>query len=290
MHNTVLEVAVIADDLTGAADTGVQFCPYFTNTVLVSYRDLSPDSFGLSPQVLSVYTNSRSMNPELARDRVGHVAGQLSAFQPGHMYKKVDSCLRGNLGAEVDAILDEVGFECSFIAPAFPDMGRTTFHDIHQVDGTPVSETELSKDPVTPVTESRLSRIVGGQSRYKVGHVDVSVLDSGDEVLLREIERLVQSGARHLVFDAEKRGRSESAGKSRHGVGGEASTETCRRAHVESLSRSQVHYRVRSSPRTLAPSPVCRQAAMRRRPVMVRLRRISRGMYPDESGSSTGAV
>ena len=202
MHNTVLEVAVIADDLTGAADTGVQFCPYFTNTVLVSYRDLSPDSFGLSPQVLSVYTNSRSMNPELARDRVGHVAGQLSAFQPGHMYKKVDSCLRGNLGAEVDAILDEVGFECSFIAPAFPDMGRTTFHDIHQVDGTPVSETELSKDPVTPVTESRLSRIVGGQSRYKVGHVDVSVLDSGDEIFSREIERLVQSGARHLVFDA----------------------------------------------------------------------------------------
>ena len=59
-----------------------------------------------------------------------------------------------------------------------------------------------------------------------------------------------------------KRGRWESAGKSRHGVGGEASTETCRRAHVESLSRSQVHYRVRSSdplwPRALsAARQVC---------------------------------
>jgi uncharacterized protein YgbK (DUF1537 family) len=202
MHNTVLEVAVIADDLTGAADTGVQFCPYFTNTVLVSYRDLSPDSFGLSPQVLSVYTNSRSMNAELARERTGHVAGQLSALQPRQMYKKVDSCLRGNLGAEVDAILDEVGFENSFIAPAFPDMGRTTIHDIHLVDGTPVSQTELSRDPVTPVTQSRLSRMVAAQSRYKVGHVDVSVVDSPDEVLLREIDRLVQSGSRHLAFDA----------------------------------------------------------------------------------------
>lgn len=202
MHNTVLEVAVIADDLTGASDTGIQFCPYFTETVLVSYGDLSPDLFGLSPQVLSVYTNSRPMNAELARDRVGHVAGQLSAWHPRHIYKKVDSCLRGNLGAEVDAILDEVGFECSFIAPAFPDMGRTTIHDIHLVDGTPVSQTELSRDPVTPVTESRLSRIVAAQSRYKVGHVDVSVLDSGDEVLSREIDRIVQSGSRHLAFDA----------------------------------------------------------------------------------------
>jgi uncharacterized protein YgbK (DUF1537 family) len=202
MHNTVLEVAIIADDLTGAADTGVQFCPYFTDTVLVSYRDLSPDLFGLSPQVLSVYTNTRCMDAELARERTGHVAGQLSAFHPKHIYKKVDSCLRGNLGAEVDAILDEMGFEHSFIAPAFPEMGRTTSHDIHRVDGTPVSQTELSKDPVNPVTQSRLCRIVAAQSRYEVGHVDVSVVDSPDEVLLREIDRLVQSGSRHLAFDA----------------------------------------------------------------------------------------
>jgi uncharacterized protein YgbK (DUF1537 family) len=202
MHNTVLEVAVIADDLTGAADTGVQFCPYFTNTVLVSYGDLSPDSSGLSPQVLSVYTNTRSMNAELARERTGHVAGQLSAFHPKHIYKKVDSCLRGNLGAEADAILDEMGFENSFIAPAFPEMGRTTSHDIHQLDGTPVSQTELSRDPITPVTESRLSRIVAAQSRYEVGHVDLSVVDSPDEVLLSEIDRLVRSGSRHLAFDA----------------------------------------------------------------------------------------
>jgi uncharacterized protein YgbK (DUF1537 family) len=202
MHDPMLEVAVIADDLTGAADTGVQFCPYFANTVLVSYRDLSPDLLGLSPQVLSVYTNSRSIHAELARERTGHVAGQLSVFHPKHIYKKVDSCLRGNLGAEVDVILDEMGFEHSFIAPAFPKMGRTTSHDIHQLDGTPVSQTELSKDPLTPVTESRLSRIVAAQSRYEVGHVDVSVVDSPDEVLMREIDRLVQSGSRHLAFDA----------------------------------------------------------------------------------------
>jgi len=70
-----------------------------------------------------------------------------------------------------------------------------------------------------------------------------------------------------------KGGRCESAGKSRHGVGGEASTETCRRAHVESLSRSQVHYRVRSS------DPLWPRA-MRRRPVMVRLRRSAIAQVP----------
>ena len=37
------EIAVVADDLTGAADTGVQFCPYFRHPILVSYRDLSTD-------------------------------------------------------------------------------------------------------------------------------------------------------------------------------------------------------------------------------------------------------
>lgn len=196
------EVAVIADDLTGAADTGVQFCPYFGNTLLTSYSKLSPNSHILSSGALAVYTNTRAMKAELAQRRLREVARQLGAFQPKRIYKKVDSCLRGNLGVEVDEIVHEMGFELSFIAPAFPQMGRVTLHDVHLVHGIPVAETELSRDPVNPVTESRLSRVVGAQSRYRVEHVDVAFLEGDDEAMGAEITRLVRLGARHLVFDA----------------------------------------------------------------------------------------
>jgi uncharacterized protein YgbK (DUF1537 family) len=118
------EIVVIADDLTGAADTSVQFCPYFLHPILISYRHLSTDFDTAASQALTVYANTRSMNTDSARKRVRSVSRQLLAFHPKRVFKKVDSCLRGNMGAKVDAIVDEMGFGLSFIAPAFPEMGR----------------------------------------------------------------------------------------------------------------------------------------------------------------------
>ena len=205
----MLEIAIIADDLTGAADTGVQCCPYFANTTLLSHRNLPRNPQAFSSQALAVYTNTRASKSEMARRRVRSLANRLLAFHPRRVYKKVDSCVRGNLGAEVDAVMDEMGFELSFIAPAFPHMGRLTLHDVHLIHNRPVAETELARDPVTPVTESQLSRIIAGQSRYRVGHVDLQFVDGNDDDMLAEIHRLTDSGARHLAFDATRQAHLE---------------------------------------------------------------------------------
>ncbi len=205
----MLEIAVIADDLTGAADTGVQCCPHYADTTLVSYRNLASNPRTCAAEALAIYTNSRAVKAETARKRVRSLARRLSRFRPGHVYKKLDSCLRGNVGAEVDAVMDEMGFELSFIAPAFPDMGRVTLHDIHIVHGRPVAETELSGDPVTPVTDSELSRVIASQSRYAVGHVDLQFLEGDSDAMVAEVNRLAASGARHLVFDAQRQAHLE---------------------------------------------------------------------------------
>jgi uncharacterized protein YgbK (DUF1537 family) len=201
----MLDIAIIADDLTGAADTGVQFCPYFTGTILLSYANFSPESveaLGFTIEALALYSNTRAVKAESARERLGHIARRLVSLQPMYTYKKVDSCLRGNLGAEAEAIMDEMGYDLSYIAPAFPEMGRTTLHDIHLIHGTPVDQTELFRDPVTPVTEPRLSRVVKAQARHGVGHVDVRFMEGTGGELAREIDRQVGLEARHLVFDA----------------------------------------------------------------------------------------
>lgn len=200
----MVKIAVIADDLTGAADTGVQCCPYFANTTLLSYRNLPSNPRTYASEALATYTNSRAVKAEKACKRVRSLARQLLAFHPRRVYKKVDSCLRGNVGVEVDAVMDEMGFELSFIAPAFPGMGRLTLHDVHMVHGRPVAETELSRDPVTPVTESQLSRIIASQSTYKVGHVDLQFLEGDNDAMVAQIHHLTDSGARHLVFDTTR--------------------------------------------------------------------------------------
>jgi uncharacterized protein YgbK (DUF1537 family) len=198
------QIVIFADDLTGAADTGVQFCPFFDETVLLPYHQMAHGLAAMSAstsQAMSIYTNSRALGAKKAGERLESVASRFSQSKPKWVYKKVDSCLRGNLGAEIEAVMDALGFELSFIAPAFPDMGRTTKNDIHKVHGTPVGQTEIARDPVTPVIESRLSQVVAEQSRYAVGHVALDFLE-GDEVRLQEeTERQIHLGIRHFVFD-----------------------------------------------------------------------------------------
>ncbi len=113
--------------------------------------------------------------------------------------------MRGNVGSEADALLDELNFDASFITPTFPEMGRTTREDVHLVYGVPLDQTEISRDPATPVKESRVSVIVQSQSRHPVAHVGLNFLENSQNSLIEEIERQLSEGLRHLVFDATKR-------------------------------------------------------------------------------------
>ena len=154
------QIVIIADDLTGAADTGVQFCPFFDDTVLISYLQLSNAVAPTSRSAVALYTNSRALVEKRAHERLKSIARRLSKLEPLWIYKKMDSCLRGNPGAETEALMDELAYVASFIAPAFPEMGRTTVNGTHLVHGIPVGQTEISRDPLTPVTESDLRTII----------------------------------------------------------------------------------------------------------------------------------
>jgi uncharacterized protein YgbK (DUF1537 family) len=210
-------IVIIADDLTGAADSAVQFCPYFDDTMLVSYqqwdRTLLP-ALPSSTRATAIYTNSRALVADQARNRLVSLTQGLREIEALRIYKKIDSCMRGNVGAESDALLDQLGYAASFITPAFPEMGRTTREDIHRIYGKALDQTEIAQDPVTPVTESSLTRIVALQSRYPVGHVGLAFLENSNHRLMAEIERQLQSGVRHVVFDATNRAHLDRVARS----------------------------------------------------------------------------
>jgi len=210
-------IIIIADDLTGAADTAVQFCPLFDDTTLVSFRRMDQilETFQTSSSwAAALYTNSRSLESEAANQRLISLAQRIAGKECPWVYKKIDSCMRGNVGAETDALLDQLGYAASFISPAFPEMGRTTLDDIHRINGIALGQTEVARDPLTPVTESSPSRIVALQSRYPVGHVGLAFLEDGHQRLIAEIKRQLQNGARHIVFDATDRSHLDRVARS----------------------------------------------------------------------------
>ncbi len=195
-------IAVIADDLTGAADTGVQFCPAVGPVHLTGASQAMADAADMPAAGLALFTNTRHAEATAAADVVGRTAGWVRRRAPRRIYKKIDSCLRGNLGAELDALLAAVAADACLVAPAFPQQGRVTVDDVHRINGVPVADTEIGRDPQCPVHESRLSVLLARQSRLKVGRVNLERVDAGPAAAATDVRRLLDDGCRHIVFDA----------------------------------------------------------------------------------------
>lgn len=138
---------IIADDFTGANDTGVQMRKRGIATDVVLFPDASA---GGGSAVLD--TESRNIPAQQAYEKVSTLAGALlKANTYDLVYKKVDSTLRGNIAAEVKAVLAHYPADCIVFAPAFPEIGRTTAGGIHHLKGVPLMQTEMARDPAHPL-------------------------------------------------------------------------------------------------------------------------------------------
>ena len=198
----MLKLAVIADDLTGAADTGVQFRATYAPVYLVDHRLVAIGSFEVPAQALSIFTASRGLPPAEAHQVLSAVCRVLGRLAPQRVYKKIDSALRGNIGAELEALMNELKIDLSFIAPAYVEQGRTTVGGIHCIHGTPVARSEMRRDPVAPVCESCLPDWVGLQAHFRVAHIGLEIWNNGPDAVAEEIDRAAAQGVRHLTFDA----------------------------------------------------------------------------------------
>ncbi|ADE03049.1 four-carbon acid sugar kinase family protein [Haloferax volcanii] len=142
---TELNAVVIADDITGANDTGSQFASrgYRTNVVFDPSAPTSCD-------VLVVDTETREAPPAAAYETV---RAAVSQHDTTLLYNKLDSTLRGNVTDELAAVLDAATPDILLLAPAFPSNGRTTEDGVQLVDGDPVVET-LTDSENLPATSS----------------------------------------------------------------------------------------------------------------------------------------
>jgi uncharacterized protein YgbK (DUF1537 family) len=194
-------IALIADDLTGASDAAVQFARRGLATRVV-FEVGAPDN-ARSVQALAVDTETRGLPAEYAYARVRRFAVRLRELEPDLVYKKVDSTLRGNLATEIDAVMDAFELRLAIVAPAFPSLGRTTRHGLHQLHGVAVHETEVGRDPKTPVRESHLVLLLQKESRRHVGLIGTETVSQGAEAIRYAADAQGPQGASLLVCDAE---------------------------------------------------------------------------------------
>jgi len=184
-------LSIIADDLTGAMDSSGYFATMGLSTIVV--LDHNPSRIA---EVMVVSTDSRGDNPDTASRKVRTLA---SGLRDDRVYKKIDSTLRGNIGAELMAAMDSLCSEKVIVAPAFPAMGRTTINGTLLVNNTPVSETQFANDPINPVTESHIPRILEQSIGQPIGVISLESVNAGVESLCREFSDRTE---KVLVCDA----------------------------------------------------------------------------------------
>lgn len=192
---------VIADDLTGAMDAGVQLLE--KNFVVRVALDLEQlPEWENNTDVVIVSTESRNISEQMAYESVSEALRKFQSKNCSIIYKKIDSTLRGNIGAELKAVLENGQVDGIVMAPALPFNGRTTVNGVHYVYGSPLENTELAKDPYAPVYESEISRIIHEQFQVSVGMMDIRAIRNGMESVVLEIQKNIRENRRLMVADA----------------------------------------------------------------------------------------
>jgi uncharacterized protein YgbK (DUF1537 family) len=187
----VVELLVIADDLTGACDTGAQFAGQGIPTLVTMEIDRAFDPTEYS--VIVADTESRHLSADEAAARVETVVKLACEAGVRFFYKKTDSTLRGNIGAELQALLRASGNRRLAFAPAFPRLGRFTRGGHQYVGDRLLHETAFAADPLDPVTESYIPAIIRRQS-----DIPIRIIGRNDD------EAWVgEQGEWIVVFDAE---------------------------------------------------------------------------------------
>ncbi|WP_213990644.1 four-carbon acid sugar kinase family protein [Sodalis sp. dw_96] len=195
-----MKLVVIADDFTGANDTGVQFAKKGARTEV-----LLDERAAISPRadVLVINTESRALGAKQAGEEVSRALRpffQEDAGQPV-IYKKIDSTFRGNVGAEIDAAMQASGAMLAIIAAAIPAAGRTTREGQCLVQGVPLVETEFASDPKTPILSSHIGTLIGLQSALPVYEAGLETVRGNG--LTAYLQQMATKGPCCVVMDAE---------------------------------------------------------------------------------------
>ena len=166
---------IIADDMTGANDSGVQLKRRGLSTVVT----LHPTAIGQNSNSYVLNTETRAHLPADAYQITSEALAQIDLTRFQQVIKKVDSTLRGNVAEEIYAADQALHSELVIFMPALPDLGRKTKNAVQLLHGIPISETEMAEDPKTPVTEDNLQKLLQSVYDEPIIHYGISDISSG---------------------------------------------------------------------------------------------------------------
>jgi uncharacterized protein YgbK (DUF1537 family) len=171
MTHRRLDVAIVADDLTGALDAAAPFAGRGLETRILLDFEQAAAAVETKTRVLSLTSESRHLSPTAADERVWNATRAALAGAPRILLKKIDSTLRGNIAAEIMAGLRATGLQHALIALAVPRHGRIMREGEVFMNGVPLRQTEIGADALSPSPSAPLPQILRAASKDLIVHV-----------------------------------------------------------------------------------------------------------------------
>lgn len=195
-----MDCLLVSDDLTGANATGSLLARHGYSVVTALDPYFQPTG---EINILSLVTYSRNLAKEEAYRRVREAVAPRLNDAILLYAKRIDSTLRGNPGAETDAMLDALGDGyVAAVVSAFPRAGRVVQNSNVLVNGVILMESSAALDVSSPVHSSSVVDIFKEQSRRKIATVTGEAFVKGEAFLADKIKALVREGNEILIFDA----------------------------------------------------------------------------------------
>ncbi|HFZ8995629.1 TPA: four-carbon acid sugar kinase family protein [Citrobacter freundii] len=193
-------VLVVADDFTGANDAGCGLARYGAR-VNVAFDCHTPLNAN-DADAWVINTDSRAIEAAQAKARVQQAISHAGQQATGWVFKKIDSTLRGNPGAEIEGALTASGKSLALIAPAVPALGRTTQQGCCFINGVLLTETEYATDPKTPVATASILQRLSEQTALAAACISRDTLRDVQQ-LAQQVAALQAQGTQLVVIDAD---------------------------------------------------------------------------------------
>ena len=190
---------VIADDLTGSNAT----CSLFKKIGLraASILKLQGD-INYDVDVISYSTASRGLDKEEAYKKVSEAIKILKNKDVSVYNKRIDSTLRGNIGTEINAMLDNLEDDrIAVVIPSYPDSGRIVVNKTMLVNGVLLENSDAGKDPKTPIKTSCVESLIQKGIKYSSTYFTLSDIEQPIEEIAKKIQEAIKK-SRVLIFDA----------------------------------------------------------------------------------------
>lgn len=186
-------LAIIADDLTGAADAAAPFAAQGFSTT-ISFGDALPEV-----DILVCSTESRDRDRQTAERESRRLTQSISTPRaPGNprwIYTKIDSALRGHPREELLAVMSALGEKKALVAAALPAEARTTIGGRQYIDGISLETSDLASPGATSDMIALFDHPAG-----RVRSLDLATVREGTEAV-KAFLGSVTSGV--VVADAE---------------------------------------------------------------------------------------